>query len=137
MSRGNGRSCSLPRATALTSSLDPFGGASTGALGVISRTRLRSAQEVIGRPRRNLRRSAKPGAFPDAGRVSIVVGTLEGFRTSRALAPGGKPPSANAILGSDARVAPLSVTVVLNPRSRANRRDPAMAERLASALGGT
>jgi diacylglycerol kinase (ATP) len=30
----------------------------------------------------------------------------------------------------------LSVTVVLNPRSRANRRDPGMAERLASALGG-
>ena len=31
----------------------------------------------------------------------------------------------------------LSVTVVLNPHSRANRRDPEMAERLASALGGS
>jgi diacylglycerol kinase (ATP) len=30
----------------------------------------------------------------------------------------------------------VSVTVVLNPRSRANRRDPAMGERLAAALGG-
>jgi diacylglycerol kinase (ATP) len=30
----------------------------------------------------------------------------------------------------------LSVTVVLNPRSRANRQDPGMGERLASALGG-
>jgi diacylglycerol kinase (ATP) len=31
----------------------------------------------------------------------------------------------------------LSVTVVLNPRSRANRQDPGMGERLASALGGS
>jgi diacylglycerol kinase (ATP) len=30
----------------------------------------------------------------------------------------------------------VSVTVVLNPRSRANRQDPGMGERLASALGG-